>query len=277
MNPQISEDISANFKKFITYVNIIKLIDEKSEIIRDSELTDFIYALKDNFEEIERIINRINYVNYSIKNNIESLMLLISYIDPNILFHKSNPINLIISNIELTNEQLNDIRIKILKELYRLIDIKNNPEMLLYDVKKPMHKKYDLFISYYRWSGKDFASFIKEALNSEGIDAFLDIYDIPKTIKTFSNGWREFIDDSIFNSKIYLLIMTKGFEKRVELLREFQIAKNNNIEILLFKHESLPYQISLEIADEVIDLSNYQVNNFSTQEDLFRKLLDIIT
>ena len=161
MNRDISGDTSANFKKFNSYLNIIKLMDEKSEIIRDSDSTDFIYSLRDNFEEIERIVSIINYFDFSIKNNIENLMLIISLINPNILFHKSNPLNIITSNIEFTNEQIDDIRIKISKEADRLINIKNNPEMLFYDVIKHEHKKYDVFISYYRWSGKDIASFIK--------------------------------------------------------------------------------------------------------------------
>ena len=52
-------------------------------------------------------------------------------------------------------------------------------------------KKYDVFISYYSGTGSDFAKYLKVKLNDFGINAFLDVEDIPKSVKKDSDEWKK--------------------------------------------------------------------------------------
>jgi len=99
--------------------------------------------------------------------------------------------------------------------------------------------KYDLFISYYSGTGIDFAKSLRAKLRDFGINAFLDVENIPKSIKCDTDEWRTQIDRAILNSQKFVLLMTLGFNTRNEILREIKVAKDNKIERIHFKHSSL--------------------------------------
>lgn len=136
-----------------------------------------------------------------------------------------------------------------------------------------IRKKYDLFISYYSGTGIDFAKYLKAKLEDFGINAFLDIKDIPKSVKKDSDEWRKIIDESLLNSNNFILLMTLGFNLRPEVLRELKIAIDNKIERIQFKHVNLPKKdLIVKIEDKTLDLSKFQYLEFDDEPDLLRKL-----
>lgn len=149
-----------------------------------------------------------------------------------------------------------------------------NEELLM--PKKEKMLEYDIFIAYYRKTAGDFAVFLKEGLLNEQILAFLDTYEIPKIVRKFTEEWRNHRDRALLHSKKFLLIMTSGFENRKEIIYEITLAKDNNIEMIFFKHKYLSYHIEIKLNGDVIDLSRYQLNEFDTKEELLRKTIMIL-
>jgi hypothetical protein len=136
--------------------------------------------------------------------------------------------------------------------------------------------KYDVFIAYYRRTGSDFATHLKEGLKDLGYSAFLDSYDIPSSVKDGSDEWRMCRDKALSNSDKMLLIMTTGFDTRPEVLHETGLAMDKGIEVVYFKHKDLPYDVELMIKGKKINLSKYPLNSFDTSPDLLRKSLAIL-
>lgn len=133
--------------------------------------------------------------------------------------------------------------------------------------------KYDLFISYYSGTGINFAKFLKTKLRDFGIKAFLDVEDMPKSIKYDTDEWRKWIDRAILNSQKFVLLMTLGFNTRNEVLRELKVAKDK-IERLHFKHSSLEdADLFMRIGDEKLDLSKFHYTTFDNEPDLLSKLV----
>lgn len=133
--------------------------------------------------------------------------------------------------------------------------------------------KYGLFISYYSGTGIDFAKFLKTKLKDFGINAFLDVEDVPKSIKCDTDEWRTWIDRAILNSQKFVLLMTLGFNTRSEVLHELKVAKDNKIERIHFRHSSLENaDLLVKIGDEKLDLSKFQYIIFDDEPDLLRKL-----
>lgn len=154
-------------------------------------------------------------------------------------------------------------------------ELKKEPESaLISDVLKI--DKFDIFIAYYRMTGADYAEHLKIGLGQFGIKSFLDIYDIPKVILDYSEEWRTHRDNALINSNVFLLIMTKGFEKRKEILTEIKLSNEYNIQKILYKQKLLRYdELNITIDGENIDLSKCPVHKFDTKEDLLRKIIDI--
>jgi len=131
---------------------------------------------------------------------------------------------------------------------------------------------YDVFISYYSVTGRDFARYLKEGLRDFGINAFLDEADIPKSVEKETDEWRSFIDEIIRNSPSFFLIMTTGFNKRKEVLRELAIAFENKKRMHFFKHEnSEPQDLTVELNGKSLDISKYEYVPFSHENELVRK------
>jgi len=133
--------------------------------------------------------------------------------------------------------------------------------------------RYDIFICYYSGSGIDFARHLKKRLPEFGINAFLDEKDIPKSIKRDTDEWRNHINRALLNSDKFILIMTLGFNTRKEIIREFELALDNNKERIYCKHNELPdSELMITIKNKKIDLSNFQYISFKDEPDLLRKL-----
>ena len=137
-------------------------------------------------------------------------------------------------------------------------------------------KKFDVFISYYRKTGIDFAKYLKDGLEDLGHSAFLDIRDIPKSVTDGSDKWYKYRDEALLSSDKFILVMTIGFDKRPEVLHELKLAMDKRLEIIYFKHEELPYDIEFMIEGRKINLSNYPLNTFYNSPDLLRKTAEIL-
>jgi hypothetical protein len=136
--------------------------------------------------------------------------------------------------------------------------------------------KYDVFIAYYRKTGIDFAKDLKEGLKDLEYSAFLDLCDIPRSVKDGSDEWRVRRDKALLKSDKMLLIMTEGFNTRPEVLHEIELAMDKGIRIIYFKHEDLPYDVELIIKGKKINLSKYALNSFDNSPDLLRRSLVIL-
>jgi len=144
-----------------------------------------------------------------------------------------------------------------------------------FTVKQVQHK---IFIAYYRMTAGDYARHLAEGLTDFYFDAFLDVVSIPDTIINYSDSWHEIRDEALRTSELFILIMTRGFEKADEVLYEMQLSDANNVEKLLMKRKRLGYtdlKVKFENGDEY-DLSKCPILSFTTQEDLLRQVLDVL-
>jgi len=133
-------------------------------------------------------------------------------------------------------------------------------------------KRHKVFIAYRRDTGLDFAKHLKSGLEREHISAFLDIVDIPKEFKG-KQTWIETRNESIKKSEKFLLIVTHGVESSKELIKEIQIAWNNNKPFLVCRYHTLNAQITIDLEREKMDLGDFQQIIFESKEDLLRKAL----
>lgn len=137
-------------------------------------------------------------------------------------------------------------------------------------------QKYDVFISYKRNTAKDFALFLKQCLTEEGYIAFLDLKDIPKEFDG-SEKWFDKRDEAIRNSKRFLHLITIKVESSQEVAKELKLARTiPNMKFMFLRHDVLKPQISFKFDDETIDLSECNQEAFSTEDDLARKVLQIL-
>ena len=151
-------------------------------------------------------------------------------------------------------------------------------QLMVKPTKLPRIGDYDFFISYYSGTGATFAKYLKEHSKDIGnLNAFLDIENIPKKITNDTNEWRSYIDQAIENSKIFLLIMTRRFNERREVIREYWKAKDCKIPMLLFKQKTLDAEdLCSDIGSEPIDFSNLEYTEFTDECDLLTKVDEII-
>jgi hypothetical protein len=131
---------------------------------------------------------------------------------------------------------------------------------------------YNVFISYRRKTGGDFASYLKDGLDTDGMRAFLDIEDIPKKFKG-SEEWWKFRDKALVNSEVFLLIITDGIETSPEVSKEISLANKNKLDCLYFRHKGLKPHIIVNLENVKFDLGDFEQTEFETKEDLLRKTL----
>jgi hypothetical protein len=135
---------------------------------------------------------------------------------------------------------------------------------------------FDVFISYKRITAKDFAQSLKVGLEDSGIHAFLDLTDIPEKVQG-EEQFRDAIDKAIVQSKTFILIMTRGFEKSKDVARELSLArKSGRKEFVYLKYVDLPYNSSIELEDGKLDFSKRQQTVFCNDTDLVRQALRIL-
>ena len=136
---------------------------------------------------------------------------------------------------------------------------------------------YDLFISYYSKTGKDFARCLKAGLKDFDERAFLDEEDIPKSIETDSDEFRKHIDIAIKESPNFVLIMTVGFNRRQEIARELKLAFEIGKKKFFMKQTDLATtDLTIEIDNKQIDLSKYEFIQFNNETELLRKVVSAL-
>jgi hypothetical protein len=136
---------------------------------------------------------------------------------------------------------------------------------------------FDLFISYYSNTGKDFARFLKSGLKDFNENAFLDEEDIPKSVETDSDEFRKYVDNAIKESSDFVLIMTVGFNKRNEIARELKLAFESDKKKFFMKQTDLATtDLIIEIDNKQVDLSKYEFIPFSNESDLLRKMVSAL-
>jgi hypothetical protein len=138
-------------------------------------------------------------------------------------------------------------------------------------------KKYEVFISYKRNTAKDFALHLKQCLTEEGYGAFLDLKDIKKEFLGTAK-WFDERDQAIRNSKRFLLIMTIMVDSSKEVANELTLARTvPNMKFIYMRHNELEPQIILKADNnEIIDLSEGNQETFYNEDDLVRKVFQIL-
>jgi len=134
--------------------------------------------------------------------------------------------------------------------------------------------KFKVFICYKQRTARDYAIFLKEGLEEQSITAFLDIIDIPKKFKG-TDKWWECRDQAIIDCNVFLMIVTRGFEKSPEVQKEISLALREDKDFMCFRRRVLPTDVSIRyLQKKQIDLKDYQQIPFDSPEDLLRKVLD---
>lgn len=134
--------------------------------------------------------------------------------------------------------------------------------------------KYEVFICYKQKTAKDYAFHLWEGLKELQITAFLDIKDIPKTFKEGTDKWRSCRDEAIIDCRIFLMIVTRGFESSPEIKEEITLAIKEKKELMCLRRRILSPDIPIDLLmKRHIDLEEYQQIPFDTPEELLRSVL----
>ena len=132
---------------------------------------------------------------------------------------------------------------------------------------------YDVFICYKRDSAKDLAIMLKEALKDFEISAFVDLMDIPKEFE-FTDKWWQARDEAICNCGKIVMIVTAGFDRSPEIVKEINLAINEQKKFMCFRWENLETNIIVNLGDKLFELKDQQQISFNTPEELIRRFFD---
>ena len=133
-----------------------------------------------------------------------------------------------------------------------------------------VNKDWDVFICYKRLSAEDLAEAVKKILEECHFRAFLDIKDIPSKFKG-TDEWTHARDNAVLNCKVFVLIMTAGFELSDEVKKELTLARSIPDKLFAyFRHKDLPATQKIVLERETLDLSKQQQYSFGTLQDLVR-------
>jgi hypothetical protein len=131
-------------------------------------------------------------------------------------------------------------------------------------------KPFDIFICHKKSSGKDFAEHLKAGLEELGFHSFLDSKDIPKMVDG-KEEWIEIRDKALKESKVFILIITPGFDLSQEVRNELKLARKlSNKQFIYFRHRDLGRKIIVDLATEKVDLGKQEQVSFETKEELLR-------
>ena len=133
-------------------------------------------------------------------------------------------------------------------------------------------KHYRFFICYVHDTGGDFARHLKQSFKKRDISAFLDDDDIPKDCVKQSE-WRKHRDNALCDSNTVLFLVTEGFEKSSEVIREVSLTLERGFSFRIFRHIDLSPEIVIDSENEQINLGDYNQTPFETKEELARKVL----
>jgi len=137
---------------------------------------------------------------------------------------------------------------------------------------KPMnnHRPFDIFLCHKKSSGKDFADHLKSGLEELGYHTFLDSKDIPK-MTDGEQEWIQIRDRAISESKVFILLITPGFDLSAEVLKEIRMARQKGgKKFLYFRHRDLGRKIILNLEGEKVDLGRQEQVSFENKEELLR-------
>jgi hypothetical protein len=133
-------------------------------------------------------------------------------------------------------------------------------------------KHYRFFICYVHDTGGDFARHLKQSFKKRDISAFLDDDDIPKDCVKQSE-WRKHRDNALRDSKSVLFIVTEGFEKSPEVIKEVSWTLEKGKSFKIFRHIDLSPEIVFDSGNEQKNLGRYYQTSFETKEELTREVL----
>ena len=137
-------------------------------------------------------------------------------------------------------------------------------------------KPFQAFICYKKSSGKDYADHLKTGLEEVGLHTFEDCKDIPLTVES-EEGWARIRDNALSESKYFLVIMTPGFDRSSEVIKEIKMArKQANKVFVFFRHRSMGRRIVLNLDDEVLDIGKLEQVSFESKEELLRLAINIL-
>jgi len=137
-------------------------------------------------------------------------------------------------------------------------------------------KPFNVFLCYKRTSGKDFADHLKIGLEELGFHTFIDTKDIPKMV-VGEEEWAKIRDQAIEDSRIFILIMTPGFELSSEVIKELNLArKQADKTFIYFNHSNTPANVVIRLENEVLDIGKQEQVFFETKEELLRLAHDIL-
>lgn len=138
----------------------------------------------------------------------------------------------------------------------------------LVEIKKE-ESEYDVFIAYYLTSGGDFAKHLWDGLKENNLNPFYDKGNIAN-----SEEWEKVRDNALINCKIFILLMTPGFEIRPQIKHEVKLAMEHNAQKLYCKDEKLSGEhLRMKLDDKtVLDFNKSQYFTFENCEQLFREV-----
>jgi hypothetical protein len=129
---------------------------------------------------------------------------------------------------------------------------------------------FDIFLCHKKSSGKDFADHLKAGLEELGYHTFLDSKDIPK----MTDGqleWIQIRDRALSDCKVFILLITPGFDLSAEVLKEIKMARDlGSKKFLYFRHRDLARKIVLNLEGEKVDLGRQEQVSFESKEELLR-------
>ncbi len=132
------------------------------------------------------------------------------------------------------------------------------------------HRPFDIFLCHKKSSGKDFADHLKSGLEELGYHIFLDSKDIPKMTDGVEE-WIQIRDQALSESKVFILLITPGFNLSAEVLKEIRLAREfGGKKFLYFRHRDLGRKIVLDLEGKKVDLGRQEQVSFENKEELLR-------
>lgn len=130
-------------------------------------------------------------------------------------------------------------------------------------------KPFDVFICHKKSSGLDFAKHLKNGLEELGLHAFFDTEDIPLKVDGIEE-WANVRDRAIQESKVFILLITPGFDLSGEIRKELSLARKAGKQFIYFRQRDLGRKIIVDLGTEKIDLGKQQQVSFENKEELLR-------
>ena len=137
-------------------------------------------------------------------------------------------------------------------------------------------KPYDIFLCYKKNSGKDFADHLKAGLEEFGLHTFLDSKDISEIVDGLEE-WAKIRDKALDESKIFILIMTPGFDLSPEVRKELSLArKSGNKRFIYFRYRKMSRKIVIHLENELLDIGKQEQVSFESKEEILRLATNIL-